>query len=61
MNDLFAALALAVVVEGLLYAAFPTQMKRALVSLLETPNATLRVVALSCAAMGLLMLYLIRG
>lgn len=61
MNDLFAALALAVVVEGLLYAAFPTQMKRALVSLLETPNSRLRVVALSFAAAGLVVLYLIRG
>lgn len=61
MNDLFAALALAVVVEGLLYAAFPDQMKRALVSLLETPNSKLRVVALTIAAIGLMILFLIRG
>lgn len=61
MNDLFAALALAVVVEGLLYAAFPTQMKRALVSLLETPNSKLRVGALAFAAVGLIMLFLIRN
>ena len=61
MGNLFTALALAVVVEGLLYAAFPTQMKRALVTLLETPNTRLRVVALAFAAVGLIVLYLIKG
>ncbi len=61
MNDLFSALALAVVLEGLLYAAFPEQMKRALVSLLETPNSKLRVVALTFAALGLIVLFLLRS
>ncbi|HHG91280.1 MAG TPA: DUF2065 domain-containing protein [Devosia sp.] len=61
MNDLFAALALAIVLEGLIYAAFPEQMKRALLMLLDTPNSKLRVVALTCAAAGLIVLYLIRG
>ena len=61
MSDLFAALALAIVLEGLIYAAFPEQMKRALLTLLGTPNSKLRVVALTCAAAGLILLYLIRG
>ncbi len=61
MRDLLAALALAVILEGLVYAAFPEQMKRALMSLLGTPNSTLRVVALGCAGTGLVALYLIRG
>ena len=60
MNDLFSALALAVVVEGLLYAAFPEQMKRALVSLLAMENSKLRVVALTFAGVGLIILYLVR-
>jgi uncharacterized protein len=61
VSDLFAALALAIVLEGLIYAAFPEQMKRALLTLLGTPNSKLRVVALTCAAAGLILLYLIRG
>ncbi|VAW18033.1 hypothetical protein MNBD_ALPHA12-349 [hydrothermal vent metagenome] len=61
MRDLFTALALAVIIEGLVYAAFPEQMKRALVSLLATPNSQLRVVALTLAGAGLVALYLIRG
>jgi len=61
VRDLFAALALAVILEGLIYAAFPEQMKRALMSLLGTPNSKLRIVALSCAGAGLVALYLIRG
>ncbi len=61
MNDLFSALALAVVLEGLLYAAFPEQMKRALVSLLETPNSKLRVVALTFAALGLIVLFVLKS
>ncbi len=61
MNDLFSALALAMVLEGLLYAAFPEQMKRALVSLLETPNSKLRVVALTFAALGLIVLFILKS
>lgn len=61
MTDFFAALALAVVIEGVLYAAFPDQMKRALAALLETPNTTIRTVALVSAAVGLVILWMIRG
>ena len=61
MTDLFAALALAVVLEGLLYAAFPEQMKRAIASVLEQPTSTIRAVALACAGAGLVLLWFIRG
>jgi len=61
MNDLFTALALMIVLEGLLYAAFPEQMKRALASLLELPNSKLRSGALLFAAVGLVALYFIRA
>jgi len=59
--DLITALALAIVLEGLLYAAFPEQMKRALASLLELPNAKLRTGALAFAAVGLIILYLVKS
>lgn len=61
MTDLFAALALAVVIEGLLYAAFPDQMKRMVAQMLELPSGQLRWVALGMAAVGLVLLTVIRG
>lgn len=61
MTDLVAALALAIILEGLLYAAFPDQMKKALLSLLETPSSTIRVVALTCAMLALMVLFMVRG
>lgn len=60
MSDLFAALALAVVIEGLLYAAFPEQMKRMITQVLEVPSGQLRLVALGVAAVGLMLLALVR-
>lgn len=61
MSDLLAALALAIVLEGLLYAAFPEQMKRAMARVLEQPSSTIRAIALACAAGGLVLLWVIRG
>jgi uncharacterized protein len=61
MTDLFAALALAITIEGLLYAAFPDHMKRALTRILAAPASTIRAVALGCAGLGLVLLWFIRG
>jgi uncharacterized protein YjeT (DUF2065 family) len=61
VTDLFAALALAVVIEGLAYAAFPEQMKKALATIQGLPASTIRAVALTCAGVGLVLLWLIRG
>lgn len=61
MSDLFAALALAVVIEGLLYAAFPEQMKRMMAQVLATPSGQLRIMALVMAAIGLGLLALVRS
>lgn len=61
MTDLFSALALALVIEGLAYAAFPEQMKRLLARILDEPASRIRAVALGCAAAGLVLLWAIRG
>ena len=61
MTTFFTALALAVVIEGLLYAAFPGFMKRALLQVLETPASTIRIVALTSAAIGLMILFVLQG
>ncbi|WP_127142894.1 DUF2065 domain-containing protein [Pelagibacterium montanilacus] len=61
MSDLWTALALAIVIEGLLYAAFPEQMKRMIVQMLAMPTSQLRLTALVIAGIGLFGLWLARG
>ena len=61
MTDLLAALALAIVIEGLLYAAFPEQMKKMLASIQSRPASTIRAAALACAGLGLVLLWFVRG
>ncbi len=61
MTEFFSALALAIVIEGVIYAAFPEQMKRALATIQTLPASTIRAVALACAAAGLVLLWFIRG
>jgi uncharacterized protein len=60
MIALVTAAALAVALEGLLYAAFPDQIKKMLASLLAMPASKIRVIGLSCAGAGLVLLWLIR-
>ncbi|MEO5806979.1 DUF2065 domain-containing protein [Devosia sp.] len=61
MTDLFAAFALAIVLEGLLYAAFPDKMKQYLTMLVALPAARIRLFALILAGVGLVLLWAIRG
>lgn len=61
MTDLAAAMALALVLEGLVYAAFPEQMKGLLKAVMATPANSLRFSGLGLAGVGLLVLWLIRG
>lgn len=61
MIELFSALALVLVLEGLVYAAFPEQMKKMLASIQSMPASTIRAAALACAGVGLVLLWLVRG
>jgi len=61
MSDFLAALGLVFVIEGLIFAAFPAQAKRAMQSVLETPEPTLRVIGLGSALIGLIVVWLVRG
>ena len=61
MNDFLAALALVFVIEGLVFAAFPTHARKAMMSVLETPEATLRIVGIGSAVVGLIAMWLVRG
>lgn len=60
MIALATAVALAIALEGLLYAASPDQMKKMLASVLAMPASKIRVIGLSCAGVGLVLLWLIR-
>lgn len=61
MNDLLAALGLVLVIEGLLWAAFPTMAIRILQAAVETSEATLRFAGLATIGAGVLIVWLIRG
>jgi uncharacterized protein len=61
MTDFLAALGLVFVIEGLLFAALPAQAKRAMASVLATPEASLRVIGIGSAVVGLVVLWLVRA
>ena len=61
MSDLVTALALVLVIEGLMYAVFPEQMKRMIVTIMSVPAGTLRMAGLAAAVVGVGIVWLIRG
>lgn len=61
MNDFLAALGLVFVIEGLIFAGVPTHAKKAMMSVLETPDGMLRVIGLGAAFVGLVLVWLARG
>jgi hypothetical protein len=61
MSDFLAAIGLVFVIEGLVFAAFPAQAKRAMQSVLETPDASLRLIGIGSAIVGVAVVWLVRG
>lgn len=61
MKDLFTALALTLVIEGIAWAAFPETMRRLMAQAQMAPPNLLRVVGLLAAALGLGGVWLIRA
>jgi uncharacterized protein YjeT (DUF2065 family) len=61
MSDFLVALGLVFVLEGLLFAAFPEWTKRAMASVLETPEASMRVVGVGSAVIGVVLIWFMRG
>ena len=59
--DIVTVLCLVLVVEGLLYAAFPTQMKDFMVRLGTYSSSGVRNVGLASASAGVMVNWLIRG
>ncbi len=60
-NDLWAAFALYLVLEGLMPFANPSGMKRALAQLAQLDERTLRIAGLVSMIAGAVLLYFVRG
>ncbi len=61
MSDFIVAIGLVFVIEGLIFAAFPSSAKRAMMSVMDTPDGALRVIGVVSAAAGVLLVWAIRG
>ena len=58
---LLTALALVLVIEGIIYALFPDGMKRAMAAMQEIPASTLRTFGMAAAITGVIIVWLIRS
>ena len=61
MTDFVVALGLVLVIEGLIFAAFPGVAKRLAASALESPETSLRIAGLVSAVLGLVLIWVMRG
>ncbi len=61
MSDLWVAIGLVLVLEGAMYALFPSQMIEMLRKLPEVPPAMLRAIGLVGVAIGWLVVWLVRS
>ena len=60
MRDLATALALVLVIEGILYALLPERMRRVAVRAATVPEQTLRSAGLAAACIGVMLGWLLR-
>jgi uncharacterized protein YjeT (DUF2065 family) len=61
MSDLLTAIGLVFVIEGLIFAGFPDSAKKAIASVLDTPDTSLRAIGIGSAIVGLIIVWLVRG
>jgi uncharacterized protein YjeT (DUF2065 family) len=61
MWDFLVAIGLVFAIEGILFAAFPTPVKRAMEHVRETPDSTLRIMGIVSAVIGVVLVWLVRG
>lgn len=61
MLDLVAAFGLALAIEGILCAAFPNGMRRAMADAAQSPPELLRLVGIVTAVIGLVVIWLARA
>jgi hypothetical protein len=61
MSDLVVAIGLMLVIEGLVFAAFPRLAKQMAAHAVESPETSLRVAGVLSAVIGVVLVWLIRG
>jgi uncharacterized protein YjeT (DUF2065 family) len=61
MADFIAALGLVLVIEGLAFAAFPAASRRAMATMMETADSSLRAAGIAAAVVGVLVVWFVRG
>ncbi len=61
MSDFLTALGLVLVIEGVLYALFPDALRRMMALALAQPHGAVRAVGLAAAALGVAIVWLVRG
>ena len=61
MSDFLIALGLVFAIEGLVFAAFPATVKRAMTHAMETTDGALRIVGIVSALVGIALIWLVRG
>ena len=61
MAQFIVAIGLVLVIEGLLFAAFPRVAKRLAASALESPETSLRIAGIVSAVLGIVLIWFVRG
>lgn len=61
LSEIAIALALVLVIEGVLYALFPNAMQRMLVQISTLPAPSLRSAGLVSAVLGVFLVWLLKG
>ena len=61
MSDFVVAIGLVFALEGILFAAFPGLVKRAMAHVGETPDGPLRLIGIASAVLGVVLVWLVRG
>jgi uncharacterized protein YjeT (DUF2065 family) len=61
MSDFLVAIGLVFAIEGILFAAFPAPVKRAMTHVTETPDTALRLIGIGSAVVGVVLVWLVRG
>jgi uncharacterized protein YjeT (DUF2065 family) len=61
MAEFLVAIGLVFVIEGLLFAAFPSAAKRLAATAIDSPETSLRVAGIISAVIGLVLIWVVRG
>jgi len=61
INVFWAALGLAIAIEGIIYALFPEAMKRMMAMVMVQPTGSIRGAGIGAAVAGVIILWLVQG